>query len=193
MTRNMRRQALTVGALTATLIGVNSGIAVGVPPTDGPAVRSSITTASVFLIGPDVFSHINVFAPEGEEPFARGDIFVAGYDCVTEDAAAATIDDLDSATSTGRLEYLCSTPDVSDMAAYATIDLAWTGKGEVSRLTSAGPLNACTEHLEIRHAHVSGSIRIFIPELGIDQMASAPGDDDDSLVQREAICPPGRN
>ena len=57
----------------------------------------SITTASVFLIGPDVFSHIDVSAPEGEAPLARGDIFVAGYDCVTEDAADATINGLDSA------------------------------------------------------------------------------------------------
>ena len=193
MTRTMRQHALTVGALAATLIGLEGGIAVGAPPPEGPAVRSSLITASVFLIGPDVFSDFNVYAPEAEAAFGRGDIFVAGYDCVTDDAAAATIDGLDSATATGRLEYLCSTPDVYDVPAYATVDLAWIGEGEIGRLTSAGPLNTCTEHLQIRHAQVSGTIRLVIPDLGIDQMASAPGDDDDSLVQREAICPPGRN
>ena len=188
--------ALTVTAL-ATAASWAGSAAAAAPPSDPGPTRYSNDYASVFIVEGDVFSDFNVYAPEGQQSFARGEFNVLGYECLPDNAVAAMIDPLTSATAVGTLQVTCFWPGDWDapnapavLTAAGTVDvgLSWEAEGPVTRMTTAGPSSSCVAHLQIRHAQVAGSVRVNIPDLGFTQSATAPGDNDDTLRHEEAIC-----
>ena len=183
-------RGLTVLLLAGATIWAAAG------PAAAGVTRSTLGLASVFLTnpdpaGPEILVPFDVFAPEGVDAFGRGEIFVLGFECVTEDAVPATVDGLASASAQGELAYVCNSPTDS-VTGTATVDLAWIADGRTRRVTTAGPFSPCVTHLQIRHATVTGSVHILIPDLGVDVTATSPGDDDDSVRQERSLCHPSR-
>jgi hypothetical protein len=112
----MRRAVLVAALAGVAVAGCTSGSeppaeqprasATSEPPTESsapPEDENRIGYASVFLTGTDVFIPFDVFAPPDQEPFGKGEFFVLGYDCLTEEQVPATVVDLDSAAAAGTL------------------------------------------------------------------------------------------
>jgi hypothetical protein len=193
-------RALTVLAAATAVSWAGAGAATAAPSEPG-IIRSSYDYASVFIVEGDVFSDFNVYAPPGQQPFARGEFSVLGYDCFPDNDVAAEIDPLTSATAAGTLHVTCywhgdwedpNAPEVLMAEGTVSVDLTWSAEGRVTRMTTAGPYTECVGHLQIRHATVTGGVQVVIPDLGFDQFATAPGDNDDTLRHEEMICRPQR-
>jgi hypothetical protein len=182
-------------ALTGTVLAIATSWVLATPAS-AEVTRSTTGYASVFLTHEtagevDVFVPFDVFAPEGIDAFGRGEVFVQGFECTTEDSVPATVDGLSSATAGGTLDLVCSSPE-REVTGHAEIDLVWTADGPVERTTTAGRFSPCVTHLQVRHAAVTGSMTIVIPDLGVGVVVTPPGDDDDSIRQEHSLCHPSR-
>ena len=90
-------------ALTGMVLAIATSWVLATPAS-AEVTRSSTGYASVFLTHGtagevDVFVPFDVFAPEGIDAFGRGEVFVQGYECTTEDSVPATVSGLSSATA----------------------------------------------------------------------------------------------
>jgi hypothetical protein len=150
--------------------------------------------ASVFLTGADVFVAFDVFSPEGQDPFGKGEFFVLGYDCLTEEQVPATVDGLESATAGGTLALTCGyhgegvPPGPPEVSGTAIVELVWAGEGAVTEQDLGGPGSSCVGRLQVRSARVSGSVHLEVPALGVDVVATPPGDDDDTIREERSSC-----
>ena len=197
MTSNRLIRALTTVALATAMAGTGGGAATAVTPPDGAPSRSTSGYAFAFLGSSDVFLPFDVFAPSGTAAFGTAEIYVQDYECFAQNTVAATVDELTTATARGQMALQCylhaeePAPDVPlSVQGTAHVDLTWTGEGAVQRSALAGRDSTCVAQLQVRHAVVTGQVRVVIPQLDIDQSAITLADDDDSLRYEEAVCPP---
>lgn len=177
-------------ALAAVLVTTTGGPAAAAPPT-----ASVLGSAGVFLTnpdpaGPETFVPFDVFAPPGEAAFGGGEVFVLGYECLTEQRVPATVSGLDSATAAGTYAFTCGSPTAppEGIPGEAVVDLVWTGEGTVRRTTSVDRERLCVVRSAARHARVTGSVRVTVPALGVDVTVTAPGDDDDAIREEKSLC-----
>ena len=163
------------------------------PPPDEPGDTAGYASAFLGAGGAsgsdDVFVHASVWAPPGEEPFANGEFFVLGYDCLTEQTVPATVDGLESATARGELALTCGSHTAEgEVTGTAVLDLTWTAEGEVRQHTIENPDGTCAEEISERHAVVRGEVHLVIPELDYDGVATSLADDDDSVSRGVSPC-----
>lgn len=196
-------RALTTGLLATAMTCAGGSAATAATLPDNGVSRSTAGYAFTFLGSSDVFVPFDVFAPSGADAFGIAEIYVNGYECFAQNTVPATVDGLTSATAKGDMALECSLhigPDDPPPPAgvpltvqgSAQVDLAWSGEGQVERITVAGRYATCVARMQVRHAVVTGQVRVTIPDLGIDQSAVTLGDDDDSLRYEEVVCPPER-
>ena len=194
----MRKQtsvrSVTTGALAAAMAWAGTGTAAAAPPEDRGPERTATSYATAVLTGTetDMAVFFDVYAPEGDPAFGILEVFVDGYECLTEDRVAATVDGLESATAAGTLDLVCGSPDGEYAGTATVVDLRWIGEGEIERYTVAGRIFSCSGFGEQRRADVTGSVTVEIPGLGIDE-STAADDTYSRLTYVEGICPPGRN
>ncbi len=137
----------------------------------------------------DAFVHVSVWAPPDAEPFANGEFFVLGYDCLTEETVPAAVDGLGTASAGGELPLTCgSHTHEGEITGTAVLDLTWTAQGPVEQHTVESTDGSCAEDLSVRHAVVTGGVHLVLPALGYDGMATPLGDDDDSISQGVPAC-----
>jgi hypothetical protein len=191
MTHTTVTRAVTTGALAAAVVWAGAGTATAAPSDHWPT-RTTTGSASAVLTGtatPGMAVFFDAYAPDRTEPFGGLEVFVAGYECLTEDRVPATIDGLESATAAGELTFVCGSP-AGEVTGSATVDLTWTGVGDVRRYVVAGAGSPCISFGRERHAEVTGSVQVVIPALGIDESA-IPEDDFSRLTSVTSICPRG--
>jgi hypothetical protein len=131
---------------------------------------------------------LDAFAPPAKPSFARLEIFVAGYECLTEEAIPAELDGLDSGSAEGELTLTCGSPQ-GEVTASADVDVVWEGTGRATRTTLAGPGQPCVVQIRTREATVNGTVEVTIPELGIEETAVPEFGE---LRVATEHCPPGR-
>jgi hypothetical protein len=131
---------------------------------------------------------LDAFAPPEEPSFAGLEIFVAGYECLTEDAIPAELDRLDSGSAEGELTLTCGS-EQGQVTAHAEVDVVWEGTGRTTLTTLAGPGRPCVVHIRTREAAVTGTVEVEIPELGIEETAVPEFGE---LRVATELCPPGR-
>lgn len=182
----MRRRTRTGRALTAgtaaTLVWVTAGTAAAAPPAgraitvthDGYAL-AALTSAEV----PDLTVYLDVFDPGDRAPFADLEVFVSGFECVTgeEDSIPATMRTLRAADASGTLPLSCSSPAGETVLGEAVVvGVAWAGEGRLPppEVIPRGPGVLCTLVVSTRDASVAGTVRVVVPDLGVD--ATATGD-----------------
>jgi hypothetical protein len=132
---------------------------------------------------------LDAFAPPEEPSFAGLEIFVSGYECLTEESVPAELDGLDSASAEGELTLTCGSPQ-GEVTAYAEVDVAWEGTGRTTRTALAGPGRPCLVKIRTREATVTGTVKVEIPELGIEETAVPEFGE---LRVATELCPPGRD
>ena len=203
----MRRAVLVASLVGLAVTGCSSDPGHDPGPTAGPSTTAPSTSAdpggpgdtagyaSAFLGAggasgsDDVFVHLTVWAPLGEEPFANGEFFVLGWDCLTDQRVPATVDGLDSATARGELALTCGSHTAEgEVTGTAVLDLTWTAEGPVEQYTIDHPDGSCAEAISERHALVRGEIHLVIPALDYDGVATSLADDDDSVSQGDSDC-----
>jgi hypothetical protein len=166
------------------------------PPSSTPAGdQGTAGYASAFLGAggasgsDDAFVHVSVWAPPDAEPFANGEFFVLGYDCLTEETVPAAVDGLGTASAGGELPLTCgSHTHEGEITGTAVLDLTWTAQGPVEQHTVESTDGSCAEDLSVRHAVVTGQVHLVLPALGYDGVATPLGDDDDSISQGVPAC-----
>jgi hypothetical protein len=202
-TRNTPTRTVVVGALAATLAWSGAGTATAAPPSGGLRTVTDYATA-VLRTGDDgVRVLASVVVERGAAPVADVDVYVQGYECSTDDTVTATIVELASATAIGVLDLTCTylvdpenPPEepVPDVTGTAYVDLEWAGTGEATRVRLHATTDHCVGRILERQAIVSGGVRVVVPELGVDALATTPADDQDSDLRYEAVvCPPPLN
>jgi hypothetical protein len=189
-TRRLRTRPLVVGALVAALAWSGTGTAAAARPSDPGPSRSTTESAMAVLseATSDVVVFLDAFTPPGEPSFARLEIFVAGYECLTEDSVPADLDGLESAAAVGALTLTCGSAR-GNMTAFADVDVAWQGTGRSTRTTLAGHGRNCVQRIRTREATVTGTVEVTVPELGIDETAVPEFGE---LRLATELCPPRR-
>lgn len=181
---------LVAGVLAAAMTWSGIGTATAAPPPDPGPSRSTTGSASAYLAGPvtglGVF--LDAFTPPGETSFARVEIFVAGYECLTDESIPAELDGLDFASAQGQLTLTCGSSQ-GEITGYADVDVAWEGTGRITRTTLAGHGRACLVRIQAREATVTGTVEVTIPGLGIQETAVPESGE---LRQATEHCPPRR-
>jgi hypothetical protein len=189
--------------LTAGLVW-SGGVAAAAPPVEPAGFRSVADQAAAALRGgegSDLFVLTGIFAEQGSATETFVDIFVDGYHCVSDDPLDSAITELETATLQGTLSLTCSFvvdpenppegPVPDDVTGTALVDLAWTGVGDRDRLPRTGNRDHCVGRFVERHAVVTGEVRVVIPELGVDDTATAEADSPDSALRHQrVVCPP---
>jgi hypothetical protein len=85
-----------------------AGTAAAEPPSDpGPSRSTTGSAAAVLSSESGLTVFLDAFAPPSEASFARLEIFVVGFECVTEESIPAELDDLESASAEGELILTC--------------------------------------------------------------------------------------
>ena len=196
-------RAVVTGVVTAGLVW-SGGVAAAAPPTESGGFRSVADQAAAVLRGgegSDLLVLTGIFAERGSPTEAFVDIYVDGYHCVSDDPLDAAVTELESATLEGTLDLTCSFvvdpenppegPVPDDVTGTAEVGLTWTAVGDRERLPLSGNIDHCVGRFVERHARVDGDVRVLIPELGIDQTATADPDSPDSAMRYQKVaCPP---
>jgi hypothetical protein len=203
-TSRPRTAALVIGTALAAVGCAAEATGGGATPTAAPTSSptsqepvddGSTGYASAFLGAggasgsDDVFAHVTVWAPSGQDAFANGEFFVLGYDCLTEQTVPATVAGIDSATARGELALTCGSHQADGaVTGTAVIDLVWTAEGPVRAHSVSNSAGTCTEEISDRHAVVAGTVHLVVPALGYDGVAVSLGDDDDSVSRGLSDC-----
>ena len=190
--------------LAAALLLSGCGAAAGEPedaaattstPSAGPSGPPGIGYASAFLGAggssgsEDLFVHLTVFDPPDVAAFGNGEFFVLGWDCQTAGTVPATVDGTEAATAVGELTLTCGSHTMpGEVTGTAVVDLTWTADGPPVETRVSGPGGECDEDRTDRHAVVGGQVRVTIPELGYDGVATSLADDDDTVAQGVPAC-----
>jgi hypothetical protein len=174
--------------LTA-LLATGTGPAVAAPAAGDPG--TGIGYANALLYGEDltggggVESLFTVYASQGVPAFGRGEVFLGGYECLTEDSVPARVTGLESARATGRLRYECGSPEGTVRGA-AFVHLRWTGRGEVTEQSWTDDAG-CLVTLRVRPADVTGGMLVAVPGVGVAALTlNAP--DDADVRQERTTC-----
>jgi hypothetical protein len=189
-TRRTAARFLVTGVLAAALTWSGAGTVGAAPPSDPGPSRSTTGSATAVLSGPEsgLTVFLDAFAPPGEASFARLEIFVAGFECLTEESVPAELDGLDSASAGGELTLICGSPQ-GEVTALADVEVVWEGTGRVARTTLAGPGRICVVQIRAREATVTGTVEVTIPELEIQETAVPEFGE---LRLATELCPPRR-
>jgi hypothetical protein len=190
MTQSIASRTLVAGALAAVLAWTGTGTATASLPSDPGPSRSTTESAMAVLSEPTsgVTVFLDAFTPPSEPSFARLEVFVAGYECLTEDSIAADLDGLTSAFAGGELTLTCGSAQ-GDVTAFAAVDVDWLGAGRITRTTLAGRGRDCLVTIRTRGATVEGTIEVTVPELGIEETARPEFGE---LRLSTDLCPPRR-
>jgi hypothetical protein len=197
------RRGAVIGLLTAGLVW-SGGVAAAAPPGEPAGFRSVADQAAAVLRGSegsDLLVLTGIFAETGSATEAYVDMFVDGYHCVSDDPLDAAITELETATLEGTLSLTCrfvvdpenppEGPVPDDVTGTAVVDLAWTAVGDRERLPRTGNRDHCVGRFVEWHAVVSGEVRVVVPELGVDESATAEADSPDSALRHQRVaCPP---
>lgn len=195
------RRGVVTGMLTAGLAW-SGGAAAAAAPGETAGFRSVADQAAAVLRGggSDLLVLTGIFAEAGSATEAYVDIYVDGYHCVSDDPLAATITELESATLEGRLDLSCTfvidpenppeEPVPDDVTGTAVVDLTWSAVGDWERLPRTGNRDHCVGRFVERSASVTGEVHVVIPELGIDESATAdPASPDSAIRHQKVVCP----
>ena len=197
------RRGVVTGVLTAGLVW-SGGAAAAAPPETPAGFRSVADQAAAVLRGgegSDLLVLTGIFAEAGSAIEAYVDIYVDGYHCASDDPLDAAITELESASLEGTLDLTCrfvvdpenppEDPVPGDVRGTAVVGLTWDAVGDRERLPRTGNRDHCVGRFVERHAAVSGDVRVVIPELGIDESATAQADSPDSALRHQrVVCPP---
>ncbi|MGY1813668.1 hypothetical protein [Blastococcus sp. SYSU D00820] len=194
------RTALVVPAVLLLLAGCSGGDGTAGPAPSSPAAEppADPTTgyASAFLGAggasgsEDLFVHLTVFDLPDGDGFGNGEFFVRGWDCLTDQTVPATVDGEDSATARGELALTCGSHTApGEVTGTAVVDLTWTADGAPVEHVLHAPDGSCETRTD-RHAAVTGQVRVVVPQLGYDGIATSLADDDDSVGRGEPGCDP---
>jgi hypothetical protein len=169
--------------LTALVAATAVGWAVAGPAAAAPAAAATeerIDFASATLDGTDpgsgrtVHGVLSVFDPPGEDPFATTDFFVGAesgiaYECITDQRVPARMAALRYAGAAGVLRMECNSPvGLPTRSGYALVGVHWRGEGPVESLVFQR--EPCTEHLDIRHAAVTGGVQLVVPGVAVTEV-----------------------
>ena len=186
MTARTRRWV--TGALTAALLVLGAGTAAATP---GAGPGAGIGYANALLYGP-VFagaggaeSLFSAYHPAGVPGFARGEVFIGGYECTTEGSVPAEVTQLESARAAGPLVYDCASPEGS-VRGHALVHLTWTGRGEVTEHSWTDDAG-CRVVLQVRAADVTGGMLVVVPGAGVAVLRLNSAEDAD-LRQERTVC-----
>jgi hypothetical protein len=189
-----RTRTWLCGSSTAALLLVGTGTAAASPAGTAPGTgttEGTIGYANALLYGENrtggggVESMFSAYAPAGVPAFARGEVFIGGYECLTEDSVPARVDGLESARATGRLRYECGSPE-GTVRGYAAVHLRWTGQGEVVEHSWADE-EGCTITLQVRPARVTGAMLAVVPGVGSATL-TLNAEDDADIRQERRTC-----
>lgn len=149
---------------------------------DGTDPRTGRTLHGVF----------SVFDPPGEAPFGVTDFFVgedgAGivYECVTDQRVPALLRGLDFAFAAGALRLTCDSPvGLPSRRGVALVGLTWRGEGPVEHLVF--DREDCTEHLDVRHAGVTGGVLLVVPGVAVTTV-TPHAHPEDELRRQRIVC-----
>lgn len=201
--RTRATRPLAAGALAAALTCGGTGTATAAPPTDGLRTVTDYATTVLSAEKDDVRVFAYIQAERGSAPVPAVDVYVQGYACSTDDPVTATIEELASATALGTLDLTCTyivdpenPPEgpIPDVTGTAYVDLAWTGTGTATRIKLHATTDHCVGRILDRQAVVSGGVRVVVPALEVDVLATSAPDNPDSDLRYEAVvCPPPLN
>jgi hypothetical protein len=171
------------------LLATGAGPAAAAPAVEEPAVDHGY--ANALLYGRDltgsggVESLFTVYAPAGVPAFGRGEVFLGGYECTTEDSASARVTGLDSARATGWLTYECGSA-AGTVRGHAVVHLRWSGRGAVTEQSWTDEAG-CVVTLQVRPADVAGGMLVLVPGVGAAVLTlDAPEDAD--IRQERTTC-----
>lgn len=194
------RRPLMVGAVAAALAWSGAGTAVA---ADGLRTVTDYATAVLSADDGGVRVFASIVGERGTAPTAAIDVYVQGYTCGTDDTVTAMIEELESATASGVLDLTCTyvvdpenPPEepMPDVPGTASVDLGWAGTGATTRVKLHATTDHCVGRILERQAVVDGGVRVVVPDLGVDVLATTPADDPDSDLRHEAVvCPPPLN
>lgn len=183
--RGTIRAGITVLLLTA-LLGAGAGPAAAHEDDAGFGYATALLYGTVAPGGGGAESLFGVYDPPDVPAFGRGEVFIGGYECTTEDSVPARVTGLESARATGWLAYECGSAE-GTVRGTAVVHLDWAGRGEVvehSWTDQAG----CVVTLRVRPADVSGGMLVVVPGVGGAHLTlNAP--DDADLRQERTTCP----
>ncbi|MCZ2847360.1 hypothetical protein [Modestobacter sp. VKM Ac-2978] len=182
------------GSTGLALLLLGAGPAAASPPGQdsgsGPPA-SAIGYATALLYGENrtgeggAESLFEAYAPAGVPAFARGEVFIGGYECLTEGSVPAQVTGLQSARATGWLRYDCGSAE-GTVRGYAIVHLSWTGQGEVTQQSWTDEMG-CTVTLQVRPARVTGGMLAVVPGVGSAVLTlNAPADAD--IRQERVTC-----
>ncbi|GAA4733229.1 hypothetical protein GCM10023328_10730 [Modestobacter marinus] len=189
-----RTRTWVCGSSVAALLLVGTGTAAASPPAPGPGAGTSdgaIGYATALLYGEDrtggggAESLFEAYAPAGVPAFARGEVFIGGYECLTEDSVPAQVTGLESARATGWLRYECGSAE-GTVRGYAAVHLRWTGHGEVVEQSWTDE-EGCTVTLQVRPARVTGGMLAVVPGVG-SAVLTLNAEDDADIRQERRTC-----
>lgn len=177
------------GMLLAVLLVMGTGTAAAAPPAEKGDTGLGYATALLYGTDPasggGVESLFTVYAPAGVSPFGRGEVFLGGYECLTEDSVPARVTRLHSAGATGWLAYDC-TSEAGTVRGYAVVHLHWTGHGETT-VQSWTDEAGCVITLQVRPARVSGGMVVLVPGVG-SAVLTLNAEDDADIRQERTDC-----
>lgn len=182
------------GSTAAALLLVGAGPATASPPAPDPGGGTSdgaVGYATALLYGENrtgeggAESLFQAYAPAGVPAFARGEVFIGGYECLTEGSVPAQVSGLESARATGRLSYECGSV-AGTVRGYAVVHLRWTGQGEVAERSWTDDAG-CTVTLRVRPAEVAGGMLAVVPGVG-SAVLTLNAEDDADIRQERVTC-----
>lgn len=183
--RRTTRAGTTVLLLTA-LLGTGAGPAAAAEDDSGFGYATALLYGPVHPGGGGAESLFGVYDPPDVPAFGRGEVFVGGYECLTEDAVPARVRGLESARATGMLDYECGSA-AGTLHGTAVLHLRWTGRGEVSEHSWTDEAG-CVVTLRVRPADVAGGMLVVVPGVGVAHLTLNAADDAD-LRQERTACP----
>ncbi|MCZ2819681.1 hypothetical protein O2V63_04995 [Modestobacter sp. VKM Ac-2977] len=134
------------GSTGLALLLLGAGPAAASPPGadsgSGPP-DSAIGYATALLYGENrtgeggAESLFEAYAPAGVPAFARGEVFIGGYECLTEGSVPAQVTGLESARATGWLRYDCGSAE-GTVRGYAVVHLTSGRNGSPADRTAPG-------------------------------------------------------
>ncbi|MGY1728966.1 hypothetical protein ACI79J_18540 [Geodermatophilus sp. SYSU D01062] len=184
----------TAGAVTLLLaagaLGTLTGTAAAAPPDGRGATTSWYATTRVD--GGDLSVDATVTGGRDGGAVADVAVFLGGLRCVPLEDLDVDLVQLESAALSGESAMSC-TPEGGQGAvpvgAHLTIDLTWTGTGDVRRLPLTGSLDHCVGRFLERDAEVTGSVTVTI-EGGTPYTVTGEAAGDVALRWQHVACPP---
>ncbi|MDK3256815.1 hypothetical protein [Blastococcus capsensis] len=187
MSTRTATRALTVAALTASVIGVGAGSPAGAASAVGPPYTASLASTVLATPGFGLVATVSVTERKGHAPVVDVALYGEGLSCVVEGVpTAAELTTLESATATGTYTYVCTEGGGNGLTALegtAHLHVVWTGVGPTER----APLYHCVGRYLVREAEITGGLTLTGGLRA--ELTAAP--DNSRLSYDHNVCPPG--